>query len=383
MKYMNRILFFAALCLSFAACEKAKDLPYYAGGEKVTLSSPNTAITPAPADSNSRVLNLTWTDPGYATDSLTVKFVVQVDAKGNNFKDAISKTVSGRHDTGFLAKELNAYTVAHQWQFGTTYDMEARVISSYANNNDQLTSNVFSFTYTPYKVPPKVPLPESGKLFLVGDATVGGWSNPVPVPSQEFSRIDETTFAGVFQMYGGKSYLVLPENGNWGMKYSVEDNSSDGVEATGDFGFGYPNNFKGPATDGFYKITLDFQHGIYTVTPWSGHLPTDLFIVGSATPGGWNNPVPVPSQQFTRINSSEFEITLPLNGGQEYLVLPVNGDWSHKYAVADNSIEGLWAGGALGYDFGNNLPGPPDAGTYKITVNFAKGDQGMFSVVKQ
>lgn len=383
MKFKNSVLLLAIFSIAFAACEKAKDLPFYQGGEKVALSSSNSAIAPAPADSNKTVLNLSWTSANYATDSSTVKYIIEVDAKGNNFQDALSKTVMGKFDTSFLAKELNGYAVAHMWTVGQKYDMEARVISSYENNNDQLISNVLPFTYTPYKVPPKVTLPESGKLFLVGDATIGGWTNPVPVPSQEFSRIDETTFAGVFQLTGGKNYLVLPENGNWDMKYAVNDNSSTGVESGGDFGFGFPNNFKGPTTDGWYKITLDFQHGKYIVTPWNGHLPDNLFIVGDATPGEWNNPVPVPSQQFTRINSSEFELTLSLTGGKQYLLLPVNGDWGHKYAVADNGVAGLWAGGAFGYDFGSNLPGPTADGTYKINVNFAKGDQGMFTVVKQ
>ena len=105
-------------------------------------------------------------------------------------------------------------------------------------------------------------------------------------------------------------------------------------------------------------------------------------MVGDATPGGWNNPVPVPSQQLTRLNSSEFEVTLNLNAGKEYLLLPVNGDWGHKYAVADNSVPGLSNGGALGYDFGSNIPGPSADGNYKINVNFAKGAQGMFTVTK-
>ena len=53
--------------------------------------------------------------------------------------------------------------------------------------------------------------------------------------------------------------------------------------------------------------------------PTTGH----LYLVGNATPGGdasgWNNPVPVPSQEFTQINPTLYEITIPLIGGKEYL----------------------------------------------------------------
>src|SRR5439155_1236894 len=85
------------------------------------------------------------------------------------------------------------------------------------------------------------------------------------------------------------------------------------------------------------------------VTPPKVVPPTSnkLFLVGSATATGWNNPVGA-GQQFTRLDSVTFEGTFYLNGGQEYLMLPVNGDWSHKFAVADKTLSGLNAGGAFG-----------------------------------
>ena len=57
----------------------------------------------------------------------------------------------------------------------------------------------------------------------------------------------------------------------------------------------------------------------------------DLFLVGNASPGGWNNPVPVPSQKFTQVSATVYELTIALTGGNSYLLLPVNGSWSDKY----------------------------------------------------
>lgn len=195
--------------------------------------------------------------------------------------------------------------------------------------------------------------------------------------------LDSVTYAGIFHLNGGAQYLVLPVNGSWDTKYSVADNSVSGLANGGAFGLGLSDNFPGPATTGWYKIVLDFQSGTFMVSPWTGTLPDSLFIVGDATAGGWNNPVPVPSQQLTRLNSSEWTITLPLTGGGQYLLLPVNGSWDNKYAVADNSITGLSAGGDFGYDLSANFPGPDTGGTYTLTVNFAKGDTGQFTLVKQ
>jgi hypothetical protein len=257
--------------------------------------------------------------------------------------------------------------------------MDVRVTSSYANNNERIASSIIKVKMTPYKIPPKVVLPASGKLFIVGSATEGGWSNPVPSPSQQFARLDETTFAGVFKLTGGQEYLILPVNGDWANKYSVADKSKAGLSAGGDFGFNLSDNIPAPATSGWYTITIDFQTGKFSVRPFTGNLPQALFIVGDATQGGWNNPVPA-AQQLTRLNSSQFEGTFQLNGGKEFLLLPVNGSWDHKYAVDDKTIPGLSAGGDFGYDLSSNFPGPAADGSYKILVDFAIG---KFKVTKQ
>ena len=89
--------------------------------------------------------------------------------------------------------------------------MDVRVVSSYANNNEQLNSNTLTISVTPYVVPPKVPPPITKQLFLVGSATPGGWANPVPIPTQQFEEIDSVDYGGVFNMIGGQQYLLLPK----------------------------------------------------------------------------------------------------------------------------------------------------------------------------
>lgn len=98
-----------------------------------------------------------------------------------------------------------------------------------------------------------------------------------------------------------------------------------------------------------------------------------LYLVGGATAGGWGNPVPAPPQQFTRIDSVTYEGTFFLKGGQQYLMLPVNGDWGSKYSVANNSVVGLNAGGTFGANLPDNFPGPEKTGMYKIRVDFQSG----------
>ena len=367
---INLILIAATGSIFFSACEKAESLPLYGNGAAATLTASSANIAPPAADSSKTVLTLNWTSPNYATSPDNVKFLIQIDSTGKNFANSFTREVIGSLSSSFIGKELNSILLGKGYAFNIAVDMDVRIISSYANNNERIISNVLKIKMTPYKIPPKVALPSSLRLFIVGDATAGGWNNPVPVPSQELVRLDETTWGGVFQLTGGRHYLMLPVNGDWGNKFSVANNSIAGLNSGGDFGFNLNDNFPGPATSGLYRIILDFQQGKFTVTSYAGALPNNLFIVGDATAGGWNNPVPVPSQQLTRLNSSVFELTLPLIGGRHYLLLPVNGDWSNKFAVANNSLAGLSAGGVFGYNLNDNFPGPATSGTYKINVNF-------------
>jgi len=369
MKYINSKLFFAglSLLLVFAACEKQSNT-FYANGTAPVLSGSTTTIAATPADSLSNALVLNWTNPMYATNQSTEKYTIQIDSAGRNFSKAVSLVVTGVLTDTFTAKQINEIALAYGFSYNVAYNMDVRVVSSYTNNNEQLMSNMLTISVTPYVIPPKVQPPPPGQLFLVGDASQGGWSNPVPLPSQQFEEIDSVHYGGVFNMIGGKAYLLLPKNGDWGHKYAVPDGSVPGLNTGGVFGYDQKDNFPGPTNDGWYSILVDFQQGTFKVTPFTQVLPDSLFIVGDATAGGWTNPVPDPGQAFTRINSSQFTITMPLIGGKQYLMLPVNGSWSNKFAVASGTVPA--SGGPFGYNLSNNFVGPAADGTYTILADF-------------
>jgi starch-binding outer membrane protein SusE/F len=376
MKLIKKLsVFTLAVIIGITGCEKAEPLTNFANGTATVLSSPTLTVAPAPADSNSNskfVLN--WTDPKYSSNPTTFKYVIEIDSANRNFSRAYTRTVIGKLSDSIVAKEFNAIMLAWGFEFNRSYDIDVRVTSSYGNNKEKKTSNILKIKATPYKIPPKVALPTTGKLFIVGDATQGGWNNPVPVPSQELARIDETTFGGIFQFNAGNQYLLLPVNGSWDTKYAIANNSAAGVDLAGDFFFstGPGDNFKAPSAGGFYKVTVDFQQGKYKVEPYTGQhgLPTNLFIIGGATPGGWNNPVPVPQQQLTRRNAVQWDITLNFTTGQAYLLLPTNGDWGRKFGTdvpAANNLSGTFKAE------GGDIPAPAVSGSYKFEIDFFSG----------
>jgi len=478
MKYLLKIsLFTVLLAAVITACTKMDTLPFYGNGTAVVLSASSTNITPAPSDSSKVVASFSWTNPHYATDSNTQKFVLEIDSAGRNFSQKFVSITIGKPSISFTGKQLNDMLAAFGFTPGQSFAFDIRVTSSYGNNNEQLKSNVLSVKIASYLVPitltpssaaditllvanassnaisfnwnesgygsnvinyalqmdvagnnfatPQVvkygtnltssinvndlnnfaiaagiiggstknmefrvasylgttyttrmvysnvvsiklttftPVPPA--LYIVGDATDGGWNNPVPLPSQQFSRIDAVSYGIVVKLTAGKSYLFLPKNGDWSRKYGgasatggalLSDNAVPG------------SNTPAPATTGMYQIVVNFQTGVYTVTPFTNTIPSNLFIVGDATDGGWNNPVPTATQQFTRIDAVSFGLVVNLTAGKSYLFLPKNGDWGSKFGgssatggtlLADNSVPG------------SNTPAPSASGLYQIIVNF-------------
>jgi len=372
MKLFSKTLWAAIAGMIFlAACEKVEDLPQYGNGNTPVLSASSTTLASAPADSLSNLVTFNWTYPNYATDSANHKYILQIDSAGRNFSHAASREIMGGLTTSFTAKEINDILLGFGFSFNVAYQIEARVISSYGNNNEQLISNVLSMTATPYKIPPAVALPFTGHLYIIGGATDFGWNqaNPMP-PVRELTQQDETTWAGIYHLSGSSAYLLLPEAGSWNNKYSVQDNSIPGAANAGAFGYNLPQDIPGNVAQGdnWYKMIFDFQAGRYTVTKVDNAMKEDLYVTGDATASGWTNAPPA-TQKMTMLSNGIFEITMALQPGKLYKFLDTNGQWQPQFG-GDNA-----SGGDLGSNYGGGndpaaIPTPATAGNYKIRVDF-------------
>lgn len=471
--------------MSWMACTKMKN-EYFANGSAPTMKVSSTTITPTASDSLTGVLTVSWTNPHYATDSATQQFIIELDSTGKNFVGEQTVTVNGPLSYSFTGGHLDSIMANFGYTAGKAYSLDIRVTSSYANNNEQYKSNVATVTVTPFTFPITLTPSSSSSLvllisnasgnalsfnwtaspygndtidyalqmdtvggnfanpqtidsataltstlnvndlntaaiaagviggstknvefrivsyigpnyttpavmsntvvislttytaaptdlYIVGSATAGGWNNPVATPSQQFTQINAVSFGLITTLTAGQSYLLLPVNGSWNAKYG---GATDGTQAGGGSllanGAVPGSNTPAPASTGLYEIIVNFQTNTYTVTPYTGNaIPDSLFIVGSATAGGWNNPVPTPSQTFNQVSADDFQITIQLSSGNSYLFLPVNGSWTNKYG---GSADGTAPGGTpLLYDNavpGSNMPAPATTGNYLVDVNF-------------
>ncbi len=279
-RIMKLLLSTTLLMVALAGCQKEENKIYYEGGTNPVLSANRTATIPLSfINKDIEAVKFSWTNPNYqfttGLSSQDVFYKVEIDTTNAAGTINPNFTYSGKQ-TIAISKELslsinqgllNDYLL-NQLQLSTTipHTIQIRVIANMVNGSATLISNVLRFTVTPYAIPPKVDPPASGSLFMVGNATPGGWNNPVPVPSQQFTKVSTTLFQiNSIALTGGNSYLFLPVNGDWSAKYgglgANNTNNPDGDDFRPGGG-----DLLAPAASGNYKIVVDFQRGKFTLT---------------------------------------------------------------------------------------------------------------------
>ena len=127
---------------------------------------------------------------------------------------------------------------------------------------------VVNFQTSTYSVTPYTGNAVPDSLFIVGDATPGGWTTPVPEPSQKFTQVTNAEYQLTIPLSSGGSYLILTNGSNYNTKYG---GSTDGTATGGGVllmnGNVPGSNTPAPATSGTYLIDVNFITNTYTVTP--------------------------------------------------------------------------------------------------------------------
>lgn len=268
---------FLCSCILIACKKQIAEIQYQGGTAPVLTASSTDAQVLAIANKDNNALSFSWTNPGYkfstGPSSQDVSYTIQIDTVGSNFVNPnLGETfISKDLTTTLTVGNLNKLLLSMNLQPGVTYNLQVRVKSALVNAAAPLYSNVINLSATPYLdaavTPPGTAsqLYADGQLFLVGSATEGGWNNPVPVPTQKFTRIDATHYTLTVMLNGGQEYLLLPVNGDWSAKYgnscganSCNNSGGDAFKAGGD-------NIKGPASTGIYTINVNFVTGKFTI----------------------------------------------------------------------------------------------------------------------
>ncbi|MDR1120166.1 MAG: SusE domain-containing protein [Dysgonamonadaceae bacterium] len=219
---------------------------------------------------------------------------------------------------------------------GATVGVENKVIFTVSATISEAYQKAVSLpvevTVTPYE-------PQPAWIYAVGEFQ--GWNR-----TGGYSLIsvhDDGIYIGYINFPGAASpFLILPNNeDDWNHKWG----SDDGATLIEDGGA----DIKSPGA-GYHKITANLTNLTIQMIPYSWG------IIGSATPGGWDNDTGMSWDYEALV----WKVTVDLKGGEEFK-LRLNNDWDTNYGITDGAVV---AGG-------NNIPVAED-GTYLVIFDEEK-----------
>ena len=323
---------------------------YPVDGPVITAPKSGNVITLNSADQLAIATTVTWTD--YTNYGSDVVYKVEIAKKGDatflslgEVTNALLLEVTNK-DLNTAA--LNAGGVANQED---EFDFRVTAVTKFSTPAIELKSAVSTAKVTPYKV-------EFVNLYLVGDATAGGWDNLATndnmYPLLGNHNINASyTYTGYFKAGGFK---LIKVKGSWDTQYGA--GSSAGT-LSADGGSGNIN----VAESGYYKFTANVATLTYTlesVSPPTTTYPT-VGIIGDATPNAWNSSTAMVKSTF---DPHVWYLTnVTLTTGE--LKFRANDAWDVCWGSADADF----GTGTLG---GANIP--VTAGVYNVYFNDYSGD---------
>jgi len=180
---------------------------------------------------------------------------------------------------------------------------------------------------------------KTSTLYMVGDATPNGWSIDAPTPLAATAE-DPLVFTWEGQLRTGELKLCLT-TGSWDVAFIRPENNGEEISKSpiSNQKFimhaGDPDNKWKVAEAGKYKLTFDLRNWTMSTEfvgeiekPAIEPIATDvLYIVGDATPNGWNIDAPT---QLEKKSDYSFVYEGPLNAGELKACIST-GDWGVSF----------------------------------------------------
>lgn len=223
-------------------------------------------------------LTINW-DAATFTVPVEVKYQVEISASETFTNPQVLVVSTLETFKSFTTLEMNNAAKLIGLVPDVVQKMYFRVSSFTGTNSDLLQkSNVTSLSVKPYLARPIYSYTD---LYLIGDATAGGWDNFATngnlLPMLKKSEAGKYEFTGLFKAGGFKMIKV---KGDWTAQFGL--GSATGVLST-DGGSG---DIK-VLTEGYYKLTVDTANLTYTFVPVTnpGTTYEKISMIGTSTDG--------------------------------------------------------------------------------------------------
>ena len=290
------------------------------GETPLALTVDNNDVNLDISNPSKAAMSFSWTSGTNEGTNCAINYVFQMDKTGNNFAGGIWKELGKNVFTlEYTNEELNSLLRdTFNITDNATANMEARIIAIPADESvAEQISETASLNITTYK-------PVSSKLYMIGDATPGGWSLDKVTEMNPVSG-EAGTFVWTGNMFSGSFKFVTTNTGflpsynrdgsstEWKLIYKEKDSDPD-------------EQFK-IETSGSYRVEVNIIDLTITVEAQSGPKYENIYFVGSFT--GWS----FVQMRKDPVNSFIFRYgaVLNWNDGGEFKLGTLDGSWDNMY----------------------------------------------------
>lgn len=341
--------------------------PYPIVGPIVTAPTAGSALVLNSADQTAVATTITWND--YSNYGVDVKYLVEVAKKGATTFTSLGEVTNVKL-LAVTNKDLNTAVVNAGAVMSQANDIDVRVTASTTSTGGSivLKSAIVTFKVTPYQI-------DYPNFFLVGAASAAGWDAAGSINLYKHDNISE-----IYTYLQPDNFRFLGQ-ADWNpLNYSIDDARTDADKryfktVSSNVEFGDHENVKFTGTAGIYKVVIDADFGIksLTVTPTtaSWDIP-NLYLVGSLQ--GWNA---AGAEVFNSIGNGKFEMIRQIPDNAEFKFLGQQ-DWTGKEW---GNIHTAGNTGYLGINGdNNNIKFNGGDNFYTITVDLKKGTYKLVKI---
>ncbi|WP_461633199.1 SusF/SusE family outer membrane protein [Labilibaculum euxinus] len=360
-----KYLFISLLAVFFVACEDDFETPNVT--EPVQGTAPvlaeiteNVDLVLEKKNEKETIIELSWSAATYA-DPIGVRYYVQIDTVGNEFKNALEFDRVSETTTLITVGGLNTL-ISDRYAPAKQVELEVR-IRAFANEDlDNLYTASFTMKVTPYL---DVPIPTD--LYIFGSATA---SSKVTDALKAYGA--DNIFTKYLKLTKDGLFKFSEKQASDGYDYNFAKfaTRSENIEAAGDD----DGNFKFTGETGWYAVTADFTNSNLTIAPYeNGSVYTydypNIYLVGAynTTDPEWN---PGASTEMTRKSEGVYTLEVTLKDGANFKFINQQNWDGLDWADADsNGNSGVLA------PKGKNTNIAFDGGdkAYTITLDLNKG----------
>lgn len=346
--------------------------PYPVAGPIVTAPTAGSSLILNSADQSAIATTITWND--YSSYGVNVKYLVEVAKKGTTSFASIGEVTIPNPNPDNITrslkvtnKDLNTAVVNTGATINQANDIDVRITATTTSTGGSivLQSAVVTFKVTPYQV-------DYPNFFLVGAASAAGWDPGSSIQLYKHDNISE-----IYTYLEPNNFRFLGQK-DWNpLNYSIDDprtNASSRYFKTvsSNVEYGDNENMKFTGTAGIYKVVIDADFGVksLTVTPSAGvwDIP-NLYVVG--TINGWDAGTAI---QMSSIGNGKFEYIAQLSNGAQFKFLGQQS-WTGK------EWGNIHSGGNSGYlgpnGDNNNIEFDGGDNYYSIKVDLKNGTYSL------